>query len=63
MVGSTTASWLEMDMTSYFQAQKSAGRNLVTLVLKATKITSNLVTISSDDANTTANRPQLLLLP
>jgi hypothetical protein len=60
-VTDTTARWYEWDVSAYLQAEKAAGRNTVTLVLK------NLVNSSPFDSfrsrEAASNRPELLLVP
>ena len=59
-VSSTTDQWHEWDLTSYLQAEKAAGRNAVTLVLRAAAQTSiPWLSFNSDEA--TSNRPELVI--
>ena len=60
---STTARWYELDVTQYLLAEKAAGRNVVTLVLKNLANSTPYVTFSSKEAATAANRPQVLVVP
>ena len=54
----TTARWYEVDLTSFLRAEKSAGRHVVTLVLKATASSAATIIFESDEA---ANAPQLVV--
>ncbi len=60
---STSARWYELDVTAYLQAEKAAGRNVVTLVLKNLANTTPFVTFSSRENGTVANRPHVLVVP
>lgn len=60
---STAARWYELDVTAYLQAEKAAGRNTVTLVLKNLANSSPYVTFSSKEATTVTNRPHVLVVP
>jgi ELWxxDGT repeat protein len=60
-VAGTTAKWYELDLTGFLKAEKAAGRNLVTLVLKNGTVTDALTVFNSDEA--TANRPELVVTP
>ncbi|HKZ81835.1 MAG TPA: DNRLRE domain-containing protein, partial [Pyrinomonadaceae bacterium] len=53
-----TSRWYYWDITSYVQAEKAAGRNLISLVLKSTVASSPYVSFSSRNAS--GNQPQLL---
>ncbi|HZN66019.1 MAG TPA: DNRLRE domain-containing protein, partial [Tepidisphaeraceae bacterium] len=55
----TTARWYEIDLTSFLRAEKAAGRNLVTLVLKNPIQSASKTVINSDEA--ASNRPQLVV--
>jgi hypothetical protein len=55
----TTSSWIELDLTSYLQAQKLAGKTQVTLAIKAITQAGALVTFNSAEA--TSNGPQLVV--
>ncbi|MGB7157670.1 MAG: DNRLRE domain-containing protein [Tepidisphaeraceae bacterium] len=54
----TTGGWYEWDVTSFLQAEKAAGRNLVTIALKATTVSDPLATFNADGAT---NAPHLLI--
>jgi hypothetical protein len=56
-VAGTTPKWYEVDVTAYLKAEKAAGRNVVTLVLKGTQVTNAVCAFNSDEA--AANRPNL----
>ena len=58
-VSGTTARWYEIDLTSFLRAEKAAGRNLVTLVLKNPIQSASKTVINSDEA--ASNRPQLVV--
>ena len=58
-VTGTTANFYEIDLTSFLKAEKSAGRNLVTLVLR-NQTTTDAYSIFNSDENAT-NKPQLAL--
>ena len=58
-VTSTAAGWYEWDLTAFLQAQKAAGKNLVSVVLTATAATDSAVVFNSRDAG--ANRPSLVV--
>jgi uncharacterized delta-60 repeat protein len=60
-VGGTTARWYELDLTSFLKAEKAAGRNLVTLVLKNGAISDAQTTFNSDEA--ASERPELVVTP
>ena len=55
-----TAAWHEWDVTSFLQAEKAAGRNLVTLVLMNSANSTGGTPFFNADENA-ANRPQLVL--
>ena len=57
-ISGTTAKWYELDVTSYLKAEKLAGHNTVTLVLKSSTTTTALATFNADGA---ANGPQLMV--
>jgi hypothetical protein len=55
----TAGQWFEFDLTNFLKAEKAAGRNVVTLVLKATNTTNPVATFNSGEA---ANfQPELLV--
>ena len=58
-VKDTAARWSEWDITSYLQAEKAAGRNVVSLAVKNTAQSSPFASFNSKEAAT--NQPQLLL--
>jgi hypothetical protein len=62
MANSTTAAWYEWDLTSYLQAEKAAGRNVVTIVLKNNSNSTPYDVFTSGEG-TAANRPQLVVTP
>ncbi|MDQ3544886.1 MAG: DNRLRE domain-containing protein, partial [Actinomycetota bacterium] len=55
----TGGAWFEWNLTSFLQAEKAAGRNVVTLVLQSSNTTNPMATFNSDEA--AANRPELLV--
>jgi mannose/cellobiose epimerase-like protein (N-acyl-D-glucosamine 2-epimerase family) len=55
-VSGTTAKWYEVDVTSYLKAEKAAGRNVVTLVLRSQTSSATVCAFSSDE---TASGPEL----
>jgi hypothetical protein len=59
---STTARWYELDVTAYLQAEKAAGRNVVTLALKNLANSTPYVSFTSKEG-TAATRPQVLVVP
>jgi GH25 family lysozyme M1 (1,4-beta-N-acetylmuramidase) len=54
----TTSKTYDVDLTSFLQSEKAAGRNLVTLVLRGSAVTSSYATFSSDEM---ASGPKLIL--
>ena len=56
-VTGTTAKWYEVDLTAFLQAEKAAGRNVVTLVIKRDGRQRVHDLFDSDEAAT--NRPEL----
>ena len=58
-ITNNVAQWYEWDVTSYVKAEKAAGRNVVSFVLKNTAPAATFTTFSSKEA--AANRPQLIL--
>ena len=56
---STTPGWWEWDITSFVQAEKNAGRTLVTLSVQSTAYSASIVTFNSKEAGT--NVPQLVV--
>ncbi len=59
---STTARWYELDVTAYLQAEKAAGRNVVTLAFKNLANSSPYVSLTSKEG-AAANRPLVLVVP
>jgi hypothetical protein len=55
----TAGAWYEWDVTTYLRAQKAAGRNLVTLILRNPFTSLPWCIFNSDDA--TSNRPELVV--
>jgi len=51
--------WYEFDVTSYLQAEKAAGRNLVSLVIKHTAQSTPFASFNSKES--ASNQPQLML--
>jgi hypothetical protein len=58
-IAGTTAKWYEWDVTSFIKTEKSAGRNLITLVLKNS--TNSNPTTNFNSKESTSNQPQLLI--
>jgi subtilisin family serine protease/PKD repeat protein len=58
---STMGRWYELDVTPYLRQEKTAGRDVVTLVLKNLANSTRYVTLSSRQAAT--NRPEILVVP
>jgi CSLREA domain-containing protein len=56
----TTKKWYEIDLTTFLKAEKAAGRNVVTLVLRSNTFTSTLCTFAADEA---VNGPLLVIQP
>jgi hypothetical protein len=57
-VTGTAATWYEVDLTSFIQAEIAAGRTFVTLVLKNPVTSAAQTVIASDE---TVNGPQLVV--
>ena len=57
-VTGTSATWYEVDLTSFIQAEFAAGRKIVTLVLRNPELSGNGLTLIPSDE--TANGPQLV---
>jgi len=55
-VSGTTQKWYEIDLTTFLKAEKAAGHNTVTLVLRGQTPAATPVQFASDE---TANGPQL----
>jgi uncharacterized delta-60 repeat protein len=55
-----TRQWYEVDLTSFVQAEKAAGRNAVTLVIKATSASPSTILFHSDEENA-GTRPELVV--
>jgi hypothetical protein len=58
-VSGTTAAWYELDLTAFLAAEKAAGRNAVTLVLRNPTASSAQTIFASDEA--AAGRPELVV--
>ncbi len=58
-VTGTAKQWYELDLTSFLKAEKAAGHNTVTLVLKNPTQQNALIVFNSDDAS--GNKPQLVI--
>jgi hypothetical protein len=58
-VGSTTGTWFEWDVTSYVNAQKAAGKTLVSFVLLNPGKNKDVPSFASDEAS--SNRPELVV--
>ena len=58
-VAGITGKWYEIDLTTFLKAEKTAGRNVVTLVIKASAASPSTILFNSDEATT--NRPELVL--
>jgi endoglucanase len=58
-ISGATGQWYEWNLTSFLEAEKAAGRNVVTLVLKATNSTNPIATFNSGEA--AANQPVLVV--
>lgn len=58
--GTTLVSY-DVDVTTYIRSEIAAGRGISTIALVSTNNTALLVSISSKETNTTANRPILIL--
>jgi len=57
-VAGTSATWYEIDLTSFLKSEFAAGRKVVTLVLKNSPTTTAQTIFASDE---TANSPQLVI--
>ena len=55
----TTGQWYEWDLTSMIQAERAAGNQILTLVLRATNTTNPMATFNSGEA--ASNTPELLV--
>jgi uncharacterized delta-60 repeat protein len=60
-VTGTTAAWVEVDVTAFVQAEQRAGRDIVSLALRATEHTSAYASFDSREAGQSA--PQLIITP
>jgi endoglucanase len=58
-VSGTAGNWYVWDLTAYLQAEKAAGRNVVTLVIKNPSASQNQAVFHSDEAG--SNRPELVI--
>jgi hypothetical protein len=56
-ISGTAGQWFEFDLTSFLQAEKAAGRSVVTLVLKSTNTTNAMANFNSAEA--ASNAPEL----
>jgi uncharacterized delta-60 repeat protein len=59
-VTGTTGQWYELDLTAFLQAEKAAGRHVVTLVIKATSASPSTILFDSDEA-AAGTRPELVV--
>jgi hypothetical protein len=50
-----------VDLTAYLKAEKAAGRNAITLVVRSAQVTNVVCNFNSDEA--AANGPQLVVTP
>lgn len=58
---STSAAWFEWDITAFLQAEKAAGRNVVTLVVRNTQATTAIEEKIHSRENTTL-KPELVIV-
>ncbi|MGB7157671.1 MAG: DNRLRE domain-containing protein [Tepidisphaeraceae bacterium] len=58
-VSGTTKTWHEWNLTSFLQAEKAAGRNIVTIALKGLAITDPWAIFNADGA--ASNEPRLVI--
>jgi PKD repeat protein len=58
-VSGTTSKWYELDLTSFLKTELTAGRKVVTLVLRNPTASTAAATFNSDEAST--NKPALLV--
>jgi hypothetical protein len=56
-----TATFYEFDVTAYVNAERAAGRQTVAFVVQPSAASSVLVSATTGEATTVANRPQLIL--
>jgi endoglucanase len=61
VIATSTQKYYEWDLTSFLAAEKAAGRNVVTLVLRSLTTTTPHMIFSSDELGT--NPPQLQITP
>jgi hypothetical protein len=61
-VSGTSFAWYEIDVTAYLQAEKAAGRNLVTIALHVPSTASSAV-VRLYSRERPANRPELVVTP
>ncbi|MEJ7711856.1 MAG: DNRLRE domain-containing protein [Pyrinomonadaceae bacterium] len=59
MVTDTRARWHEVDITAYVEAERTAGRGTISLVLKGTKTSSAYPTFNAREAS--GERPELVI--
>jgi ELWxxDGT repeat protein len=60
-ISTTDRRWYEWDLTAYVQAEKAAGRNVISIAIRNDVVTSGRAAFRSRNAN--QNRPELLLTP
>jgi hypothetical protein len=59
-ISGTVKKWYDIDLTTFLKAERAAGRNVVTLVLRSNTFTSTLCAFNADEA---VNGPQLVITP
>jgi hypothetical protein len=59
-VTGSTATWLQLDVTSYVKAERAAGRSRVSFVLRAPSA-GQLVSVVSSESTSTSSRPHLVV--
>jgi hypothetical protein len=60
-IATSTPAWYEWDVSAFLRAEKAAGRNVVTFVLRSLTATTPYMIFNSDEAAT--NRPELVIGP
>lgn len=60
-VANTTSAWYEVDVTSYVQAERAAGRSVISVLVKNPTATSTTSIFNSREA--TSHQPQLVITP
>jgi subtilisin family serine protease/PKD repeat protein len=60
---SLTPRWYEWDVTAFLQAEKAAGRTVVSLALKNVATATPYVGFSSREGTVVANRPRVVIVP